>query len=222
VIPFAAWAAASVVSGSLLLAQGSSPRPAPNQSAALPAWRVDPAMLLNPSTDTWPTFHGDYTGQRHSKLAQITPGNVHQLTLAWTFQTGQAGGIKSTPILVNGIMYITAPDNIWAMDARNGRQLWRYTYPNNQGFHIGHRGAAVYEDTVYLTTPDAHLIALNALTGQVRWDVIVADFDSDGYQDLAATSSWVPLAVRRGQPDVRRTRLTGHLVGERGDHATAP
>ncbi|MEP6919234.1 MAG: PQQ-binding-like beta-propeller repeat protein, partial [Acidobacteriota bacterium] len=175
VIPLAAWAAASVVSGSLLLAQGSSPRPAPNQSAELPAWRVDPAMLLKPPTDSWPTFHGDYTGQRHSKLAQITPANVHQLTLAWTFQTGQAAGIKSTPILVNGIMYITAPDNIWAMDARNGRQLWRYTYPNNQGFHIGHRGAAVYEDTVFLTTPDAHLIALNALTGELKWNVIVAD-----------------------------------------------
>jgi alcohol dehydrogenase (cytochrome c) len=173
VIFWAALATASVVSGSQLHPQGTTPTP--NQSAALPAWRVDPAMLLNPPPDAWPTFHGDYTGQRHSKLAQITPANVHQLTLAWTFQTGQAVGIKSTPILVNGIMYITAPDNIWAMDARNGRQLWRYTYPNNQGFHIGHRGAAVYEDNVYLTTPDAHLIALNALTGQVKWDVVVAD-----------------------------------------------
>ena len=54
------------------------------------------------------------------------------------------------------------PDNIWAIDARSGRQIWRYTYPPNQGFHIGHRGAAVYKDTVFLTTPDAHLVALDA------------------------------------------------------------
>ena len=106
---------------------------------------LDPATLLNPPADSWPTYHGDYTGQRHSRLTQITPDNVHKLTLAWTFQTGQSAGIKSTPILVNGVMYVTAPDNIWAIDARNGRQLWRYTYPTNQGFHIGHRGAAVYQ-----------------------------------------------------------------------------
>src|SRR6185436_80826 len=86
---------------------------------------LDPATLLNPPPDSWPTYHGDYTGQRHSKLTQITPANVHQLGLAWTFQTGQNGGIKSTPILVNGVMFLTAPDNIWAIDARNGRPLWR-------------------------------------------------------------------------------------------------
>src|SRR5215475_4936498 len=114
----------------------------------------DPASMLKPSTDTWPTYHGDYSGQRHSKLTQITPDNVRQLTLAWAFQTGQTQQIKSTPILVNGIIYITTPDNIWAIDARSARQLWRYTYPTNQGFHIGHRGAAVYKDSVYLTTPD--------------------------------------------------------------------
>src|SRR6476660_9801305 len=82
---------------------------------------VDPSMLLKPPTDTWPTFHGDYSGQRHSKLQAITPGNVHQLTLAWAFQTNQAQQIKATPILVNGVIYLTAPDNIWAIDARTAR-----------------------------------------------------------------------------------------------------
>src|SRR5882672_7767817 len=125
--------------------------------------------------DSWPTYHGDFSGQRHSRLSQITPANVHQLTLAWAFQTGQTQQIKATPILVNGVIYVTAPDNIWAIDARSARQLWRYTYPANEGFHIGHRGAAVYKDFVYLTTPDAHLIALDAKTGKVRWDVVVAD-----------------------------------------------
>src|SRR6266545_4982064 len=131
---------------------------------------LDPALLLKPPADMWPTYHGDYTGQRHSRLTQITPENVHQLTVAWTFQTGSAAGIKATPILVDAVMYVTMPDNMWAIDARTGRQLWKYTYPTPQGFHIGHRGAAVYKDTVYLTTPDAHLIALDVRDGKVKWD----------------------------------------------------
>ena len=172
----AAWIATPIAATTLLAAQAGPQTGAPAAAAAATAgWGLDPATLLNPPADSWPTYHGDYTGQRHSRLTQITTANVHQLTLAWTFQTGQPAGIKSTPILVNGMMFITAPDNLWAIDARNGRQLWRYTYPTNQGFHIGHRGAAVYKDTVFLTTPDAHLVALNAADGKVKWDVVIAD-----------------------------------------------
>jgi alcohol dehydrogenase (cytochrome c) len=155
--------------------------------------------------DSWPTYHGDFSGQRHSKLTQITPENVHQLTLAWAFQTGQTQQIKSTPILVNGVIYITTPDNIWAIDARSARQLWRYTYPTNQGFHIGHRGAAVYKDSVYLTTPDAHLVALDAHTGKVKWDVVVADAKR-GYWSTNA-----PLVIRNHV-----------LVGVSGDFDNLP
>src|ERR1700730_15401023 len=136
---------------------------------------LDPAALLQPPAGRWPTYHGDYSGQRHSRLTQITPDNVRLPTLAWTFQTGQTQQIKSTPILVDGVIYVTTPDNIWALDARSARQLWRYTYPANQGFHIGHRGAAVYKDSVFLTTPDAHLVALDANTGKVKWNVEIAD-----------------------------------------------
>ena len=120
----------------------------------------DPATLLNPPKDSWPTYHGDYSGRRHSTLGQITPANVRQLTLAWAFQTNQGDQIKASPILHNGVIYISTPDNMWAIDARAGRQIWRYTYPTNQGFHIGHRCVAIYKDLVYLTTPDAHLVAL--------------------------------------------------------------
>jgi alcohol dehydrogenase (cytochrome c) len=158
-----------VACGALVLAQ--SPAPAP----ALSSIGLDPATLLNPPPDSWPTYHGDYTGRRHSKLSQITPDNVHQLTVAWTWQSGAAAGIKASPILVNGVMYVTMPDNIWAIDARTGRQIWRYTYPTTQGFHIGHRGAAIYKDTVFLTTPDAHLVALDIKDGKVKWDVVIAD-----------------------------------------------
>jgi alcohol dehydrogenase (cytochrome c) len=125
--------------------------------------------------DSWLTYHGDYTGQRHSKLAQITSENVGQLQQIWRFQTGQNQSIKASPILANGILYITTPDNIWAIDAHTAQQLWHYQYPPNDAFHIGHRGAAVYKDTVYLTTPDCHLIAFNAKDGTIKWDVVIAD-----------------------------------------------
>src|ERR1700684_2366280 len=107
---------------------------------------VDPGILLNPPVDSWPTYHGDYSGQRHSRLTQVTPDNVKQLTLAWAFQTGQAQQIKGTPILANGTIYVTTPYSVWAIDARSARQRWRYTYPANEGLHIGHRGVAVYKD----------------------------------------------------------------------------
>jgi alcohol dehydrogenase (cytochrome c) len=139
------------------------------------AQEVSPDALLNPTTDSWPTYHGDYSGQRHSRLTQVTPDNVKQLTLAWAFQTGQAQQIKGTPILVNGTIYVTTPDNVWAIDARSARQRWRYTYPANEGLHIGHRGVAVYKDLVYLTTPDAHLVALDAKDGKALWNVTIAD-----------------------------------------------
>ena len=138
------------------------------------AWAqgFDPATLLKPPSDSWATYHGDYSGQRHSALGHITPANVGQLTLAWAFQTGQTQAIKGTPILVDGVIYVTTPDNLWAIDARSARQIWRYTYPANDGFHIGHRGVAVYKESVFLTTPDAHVIALDARNGAVRWDVV--------------------------------------------------
>jgi len=151
---------------------------------------VEPDMLLTPPADTWPTFHGDYSGRRHSSLAQITPANVNQMTLAWAFQTNQTQQIKASPILVNGVIYITTPDNIWAIDARTARQLWKYTYPKNDGFHIGHRGAAVYKDSVFLTTPDAHLLALEARDGTVKWNVAIAD-SKRGYWSTIA-----PLVIR--------------------------
>src|SRR5687767_7748854 len=92
------------------------------------AQSLDPSALLKPTADSWPTYHGDYSGQRHSKLTQITPANVNQLTLAWAFQTNQPQSIKATPILVNGVIYLSMPDNLWAIDARSARTIWRYTY----------------------------------------------------------------------------------------------
>lgn len=144
------------------------------------AQSVDSNMLVHPPVDAWLTYHGEYNGQRHSRLTQITPENVTHLARQWTFATGQNQAIKASPILVNGVLYLTTPDNLWAIDARTGKQRWHYQHPANNAFHIGHRGAAVYRNTVYLTTPDCHLIAFNAEDGKKKWDVIIAD-SNKGY-----------------------------------------
>ena len=144
-------------------------------SVSLVAQGLDPDALLRPPSNSWPQYHGDYSGRRHSPLTQITPKNVDQLTLAWLFQTGKSDTIKATPLLVNGILYFTIPDNVWAVDARSGHQIWHVTYPPNKGFHIGHRGISMYKDSLYFTTPDAHLLCLNAKDGAIRWNVVIAD-----------------------------------------------
>jgi alcohol dehydrogenase (cytochrome c) len=100
---------------------------------------------------------------------------VPELGLAWIFQTGQSNVIKASPLVVDGVIYFTLPDNVYAVDARSGQQVWHYTYPPNKGFHIGHRGVSMYKDWLFFLTPDAHLISLNASDGKVRWNVVVAD-----------------------------------------------
>jgi alcohol dehydrogenase (cytochrome c) len=154
------------------------------------AQNVTSSLLLHPTPDSWPSYHGDYSARRHSKLAQITPGNVGGLGLAWAYQTGQNASIKASPLLVDGVLYFTVPDNVWAVDARSGHLLWRYTYPPNNSDHIGNRGVAIYKDTVLFMSPDAHMIALNAKDGKVRWKVAVAD-STKGYWTTDA-----PLVIR--------------------------
>src|SRR5665213_3562172 len=123
---------------------------------------VDAATLLRPPADSWPSYHGDYSGRRHSKLIQITPQNVKDLSLAWAFQTGQTASIKSTPLLVDGVLYFTVPDNLWAVDARSGHLLWHYLYPPNKGDHIGNRGVGMYKNWLYFMGQAAHMVSLNA------------------------------------------------------------
>jgi alcohol dehydrogenase (cytochrome c) len=161
-------------------------------TASLPTFAqgVTPDLLLKPPADSWPGYHGDYSGRRHSNLTQINERNVANLGLAWAFQTGQNGQLKCSPLLVDGVLYISVPDNVWAVDARSGHQLWRYTYPANKGFHIGSRGVSMYKDWLYFMTPDAHLICLNSKDGTVRWNIAVAD-SQKGYWTTMS-----PLIVR--------------------------
>ena len=152
------------------------------------AQSLDGAALLNPPTDTWPTYNGDYSGKRYSTLDQINARNINSLTLAWAFNT-HASVIKSTPLEVNGILYFSAPDNVWAIDARFGRQIWHYSRVS-EGDHIGHRGLGMYKNWLYFTTPDAHLLCLDAKDGKVRWDVELADVK------LGYFSTMAPLVIR--------------------------
>jgi alcohol dehydrogenase (cytochrome c) len=158
-----------------LLAAGALMAIAPSGVMLAQGQGVDAQTLLHPPADSWPSYHGDYSGRRHSSLTQITPQNVKNLTLAWAFQTDQSAQIKSSPLLVDGILYFTVPDNIWAIDARSAHQIWHYTYPPNKGNHIGNRGVAMYKGYLYFMAPDAHLVSLNAKDGTVRWIVSVAD-----------------------------------------------
>ncbi|MHB1936406.1 MAG: acido-empty-quinoprotein group A [Acidobacteriaceae bacterium] len=137
-----------------------------------------PSRKQNASLETdWPTYNGDYSGRRFAALNQIDRNNVGDLTVAWAFQiNGPAdAALKSTPLVVDGIMYFTVPDRVWAIDARSGREIWHYVYPQNGGNHIGQRGVAIYKDLLYFETPDAHLLCLTARDGTVKWNVELAD-----------------------------------------------
>ena len=152
---------------------------------AASAQGITPEMLLKPPADSWPSYHGDYSGKRHSPLTQITPANVGNLSLAWAFQTGAATQIKASPLLVDGVIYFSVPDVVWAVDARSGRQLWKYQYPANKGFHIGSRGVSMYKDWLFFVSPDAHLICLNSKDGTVRWNVAIADANRGYWSTLS-------------------------------------
>jgi alcohol dehydrogenase (cytochrome c) len=169
---------------------------------------VDPADLLKPLKDSWPTYSGDYTGKRYSVLDQIDQSNVSHLTLGWmahvTPGNGQGGGrsfgrppvivggegpgdlnvgggtIKASALEVDGVLYFTMPDNAWAVDARDGTERWHYFWKTKGGTHIGNRGLGMWHKTLFMETPDDYLVALDAPTGKELWHKQIADL-ADGY-----------------------------------------
>jgi alcohol dehydrogenase (cytochrome c) len=153
--------------------------------------------LKNPTR--WTMYSGDYTGKRHSPLTQITPQNVSRLAPQWAFQadtiaTGR--GFESTPLVIDGVIYLTgANGNAWAIDARTGRQFWRFRHPNAPDLTAGatypvNRGFAALGNQLFMTTLDAHVISLDMKTGAVVWDSVLEDY-KNGY---AATPA--PLVVK--------------------------
>ena len=147
----------------------------------LNAQGLSPKKLTEPPVDTWPTYNGDYSGRRFSTLSDINTGNIHALSLAWMYRirtgSGNGGGpIKSTPLLVNGVLYFTLPDRVFAVDARSGQEIWQYKWTSKGGWH-NNRGVGIYGNWLYFETPDCNLVSLNIKNGTERWHKQFCDLD---------------------------------------------
>jgi len=144
------------------------------------------------SSDTeWPVFGGNWDHQRHTLSTQITPRNVGQLDLAWEFDTGVSSSFQATPIVVNGVMFVSLPFNhVVALKADTGKLVWRYTHNRIKDRPMccgpANRGVAVSDGKVFMGTVDSRLLALDARTGQKLWDIDVTKGEQ-GVQEDAAT-----------------------------------
>jgi alcohol dehydrogenase (cytochrome c) len=172
---------------------------------------LDPSAILKPLADSWPTYSGDYSGKRYSTLTQINQSTVKNLTLAWVARlsagpgvAGAGGGsstivggegsadfasggvtIKGSILQVDGVLYVSAPDNAWAIDARDGHLLWHYFWKTKGGTHIGNRGMGMWHNYLFLETPDDYLVSLDARTGEERWHKVIADFNQQYFSTMA-------------------------------------
>ena len=147
---------------------------------------TDKQLQQAPGSD-WLHYNGSYDSRRHSELDQIKVSNVRSVVNQWVYHVAGAGNLESVPIVVNGVMYLTQPNSIYALDGRSGRLIWEYHHllakvKDREG---PHRGAAVFEDKVYFTTTDDFLIALNASNGSVLWQSRIAE-TNEGYSSPAA------------------------------------
>lgn len=185
---------------------GQTAQPAATASAARPNGSADGAgpglidvqqsdLLQKAIKDNWVSYNGDYTGRRYSSLIEVTPANVSRLAAKWVFHTQNAGVLQVTPVVVAGVMFITRSNDAFALDAETGKQLWHRTRPLSEGLiddasgHIN-RGVAVLGTRVYMETDNAHLLCVDARSGDVIWDVAYAT----GNKNYGATSA--PLIVK--------------------------
>jgi PQQ-dependent dehydrogenase (methanol/ethanol family) len=134
-------------------------------------------QVLQPAEGEWPTYNGNLSANRHSTLDQINVQNAHKLKLQWSYSNPYSG-LEMTPLVVDGVMYVTAPNQVCALDSQTGRQIWCYSRERTPAGSIAgdaakgaNRGAAILGDRVFFATDNAHLICLNRLTGGLMWDV---------------------------------------------------
>ncbi len=178
--------------------------------AALGAQTLDPSALLKPlgTADRWLTYSGDYSGKRYSALKQLNQSNVKNLTLAWSSklvagsqgrppgpsliiggigaaEAGAVANIKASILQYEGILYAATPDNAWALDARDGHEIWHFVWKTRGGTHIGNRGLAMWHNRLYMETPDDLLVCLDAKTGKEIWHKPIADFDLQYFSTMA-------------------------------------
>ncbi len=165
----------------------------------------------SPVIGDWPTYHGHFDGNRYSSLRKITIKNVRQLAARWIFSIRGSHRLEVTPVVVDGLMYVTTGNEAVALDARTGREIWHYLRPPVKGV-VGdagggiNRGVAVLGDRVFMVTPDAHLLALNRIDGGLVWDTEMADYR----QQYGATAA--PLVVK----DLVISGVSGGDEGVRG------
>ena len=140
------------------------------------------AEIAKPRAGEWPSYNGTLDGNRYSPLTQIDRGNVGGLAPRWMFPiAGAPGALQTTPVVVDGVMFVPSVNEAFALDARNGREIWHYKRPRTKGLAGDaasgiNRGVAVLGDRVFMATDDARLIALHRATGQLIWDVEMADY----------------------------------------------
>jgi alcohol dehydrogenase (cytochrome c) len=173
-------------------------------TAALTAQQAPPPLVtaaeilagLPADGSHWLTFGGSYSNQRNSPLTQITPANVNRLLPQWTFQTGTLGNFEATPLLRDNVLYVTGPQNVaWAIDARTGRQIWRYRRELpatglTACCGLVNRGFGMLGDKLFMTTLDAHLLALDMKTGAIVWDATLEDYK------IGYASTIAPLVIK--------------------------
>ena len=152
-------------------------------------------LLTQPPGANWISYNGDYTGRRYSALHEITAANVAQLRPAWIFHLSNSERLEVTPVVFNGVMYVTSANDLFALDARTGRIIWHHARPVSTGLlddAAAHhnRGVGVWRNFVYMETDDAHLLCLDARSGHLLWDVMYAD----KVKQYGATSA--PLIVK--------------------------
>ena len=155
----------------------------------------DKDLLVSPPADNWISYNGDYSGRRYSSLTQIDVKNVGRLRAEWVFHARNTSRLEVTPLVVDGLMLITAANDAFALDARTGRVVWHHAVPVTEGLvddasgHIN-RGVAVLGNRVYMETDNAHLLCLDVRSGNVIWDVAYATWN----KQYGATSA--PLIVK--------------------------
>lgn len=152
--------------------------------------------LLAPQPgENWLSYNGDYSGRRYSRLAEIDVKNVSHLRAEWAFHARVSDRLEVTPVVVNGMMFVTAANDVFALDAQTGRLVWHYARPTSEGLvddasrHLS-RGVGVWRDRVFRETDDAHLLCIDARSGNLIWDIAYADWN----HNYGATSA--PLVVK--------------------------
>ena len=170
---------------------------------------VTDERLADPEAENWLMYRGTYDAHGYSPLDQINAENVASLKPLWTFSTGLREGHQAPPVVNDGAMFVTTPQNhVLALDAATGEQRWRYRrdLPEDLSqMHPTNRGVALYGELVYMATADCYLVALNATTGEVVWEAEVEDYGRGYYMTLAplAAEGKVMVGVSGGEFGIR-------------------